>query len=181
MNLDATEKTMSIVPRVRAKSRYSERLRTARFAISIAGAVLLSACSTFTPRFERPELSVVDVRLLGGNLFQQKFRVTFDIQNPNDRALPVDHVSANLVMAGEPVASGATSRTFVVPARGETRFDMIVVANMATSLVQLAQRLNGADGAVDYELDGVVRLDLPLFHSLPFHEKGSFSLPDASR
>jgi len=156
-------------------------MRTARFAISIAGALLLSACSMFTPRFDKPGLSVVDVRLLGGNLFQQNFRVTLDIQNPNDRALPVDHVSANLIMAGEQVASGATSRAFVVPARGATRFDMIVVANMATSLVTLAKRLDAPDGAVDYELDGVVRLDLPLFRSLPFHEKGAFSLRDASR
>lgn len=172
MNLDAQDKPTAIVPRAQA---------TARASLGIAAAALLSACAVFAPQFARPDLSVVDVRLLGGNLFQQNFRVTLDIQNPNDRALPVEHVSANLVMDGEQIASGATSRAFIVPARGRTRFDMIVAADMATGLIWLAQRRAVPAGAVDYELDGVVRLDLPLFHSLPFHEKGSFTLPGAAR
>ena len=152
-----------------------------RAAWCALAATLASGCSLLAPHFARPDLSVVGIQMLGGNLFQQSFRLTLQIHNPNDRALPVERVQARLRLAGEDFASGVTTRPFVVPARGDARFDMTIAANLAAGLVQLAKRVDAHSGTVDYALDGVVRLELPLFRSLPFHEVGELPLSVTAR
>src|SRR3979490_962357 len=97
----------------------------------IGWSLCLAACSLLTPKFERPTLSVAGIEMMNGNLLQQHFRVKFNIQNPNDRALPASGVHASLGGGGEPVAQGQNDRAFVVPARGDVDFDMMITANMA--------------------------------------------------
>jgi len=170
MNLDATPGAGSIVP---------WRRRFVCAAACAAGALLSCACTLFTPRFATPDLSVVGIEMQGGNLLQQNFRLSLRIHNPNDRPLPVERVRARLLLGGEQVASGVTAAPFVVPARGDAAFDMMIAANLAAGVAQLSNRLNARRGSVGYELDGEVRLDLPLFHSLPFHLRGDLPLRDA--
>jgi LEA14-like dessication related protein len=108
-----------------------------------------------------------------GNLLQQSFLVKFEVQNPNQRPLPVHGLHAELTVAGQRIASGVSNRSFVVPPMGESEFDMTITANMALALLQLA---NQHGDSVDYEVTGSASLDLPFMHDLPFHQSGSFSL-----
>jgi LEA14-like dessication related protein len=125
------------------------------------------------PKFERPVLTVSSIELQSGNLFQQSFLVKFQVQNPNDRKLPVQGLHAELDVGGQRIASGVSNRAFVVPPRGQSEFDMTITANMAVALLQLA---NQRADSVDYELSGSANLDLPFLHEAPFHQAGSFSL-----
>ncbi|NNM61690.1 MAG: LEA type 2 family protein [Steroidobacteraceae bacterium] len=158
----------SIVPR--------RRRSVCAAAACALGALLTSACAVFTPRFERPDLAVVRIEMRSGNLFQQNFLVTLRIHNPNSRPLPVERVRAHLLFAGVELASGVTMRPFIVPARGDTSFDMMISANLAAGFTQFAQRLGAHRDSIPYELDGAVRLDLPLFRSLRFHDHGELPL-----
>jgi hypothetical protein len=83
---------------------------------------------------------------------------------------------ADLHVGGETIASGVSSQAFVLPAFGEAQFDMLVTANLAMSLLKLAGKVDGRNGAVDYDLTGAVNIDLPLLRDLPFHQSGSFAL-----
>jgi LEA14-like dessication related protein len=139
--------------------------------------LLAVCCVACTPRFERPNLTVVGVEMQGGNFLQQSFLVKFQVQNPNKRALPVSGLHAELNVAGQRIASGVSNQAFVVPPMGQTEFDMSITANMAMALLQLANR--HAD-AIDYEVTGAANLDLPFMHDLPFHQSGSFSLNSLS-
>ena len=141
-------------------------------------AVLLPGCSLFAPKFERPTLAVTNIQLLDGNFFAQNFLVRLKIQNPNDRALPVKGLGADLKIAGEPFASGVTNRAFTVPAFGETEFDVTVNANMALGVLKLLARNPERRDAIDYELNGKVSIDLPFMRSIPFHQTGVYSLKD---
>jgi LEA14-like dessication related protein len=143
------------------------------FAFSL---LLLSACSLFAPKFEKPEVSVVGVRLVGGNLLQQNFRVTLKVHNPNDRVIPVSRLTADLRVAGEEIASGQSSEAFSVPAQGDAQFDVLITANLAVVLTQLAKHRDMPNDAIVYDVTGVASLDLPFMRSLPFHQSGSFSL-----
>jgi LEA14-like dessication related protein len=134
---------------------------------------LLLCVAGCTPKFERPNLTVSSIELKGGNLLQQNFLVKFQVQNPNDRALPVSGLHAELNVAGQRIASGVSNRAFVVPPRGESEFDMTITANMALALLQLA---NQHADTIDYEVTGAASLDLPFLHDLPFRQTGSFSL-----
>jgi LEA14-like dessication related protein len=130
----------------------------------------VAACS---PKFERPNITVVSIEMQHANLLQQSFLVKFHIQNPNDRALPVKGLHADLSIGGEAIASGVNNRAFVVPPLGETDFDMTITANMAMALLKLA---NQHTDTIDYEVTGAASLDLAFLDNLPFHQSGSFSL-----
>ena len=48
---------------------------------------------------------------------------------------------------------------------------------MATGLLKVL----GRHDALNYDLAGTVRIDLPFFRSLPFHETGALALEGSSR
>src|SRR5262245_38449277 len=56
---------------------------------ALGATLLLSACSTFGPKLETPHLSIVNVSLLDGSVWEQNLKVRMRVQNPNGRALPV--------------------------------------------------------------------------------------------
>ena len=142
----------------------------------IGWSLCLVACSLVTPKFERPTVSVTGIELVNGNLLQQNFRVKFNIQNPNDRALPVSGLHAALSVGGEHVAQGQNERAFVVPAKGDADFDMMITANMALALLKLANKMDQHGDSIDYDVSGAASIDLPFLRDLPFHQTGSFSL-----
>ena len=113
---------------------------------------------------------------MNGNLLQQNFRVKFNIQNPNDRALPVSGLHAALSVGGEHVAQGQNERAFVVPAKGDADFDVMITANMALALLKLANKMDQHGDSIDYEVSGAASIDLPFLRDLPFRQTGSFSL-----
>jgi LEA14-like dessication related protein len=152
----------------RAASALARGLVAAVCALSLAGCV--------TPKFNRPNVSVVSIETRGGNLLQQNFSVKLNIQNPNSRALPVRGLHVELNVGGEQIASGVSDRAVVVPALGESEFDLTIKANMALAVLKLANKLDQHASTVDYDLTGAASIDLPFLHDLPFHQTGSFSL-----
>lgn len=136
----------------------------------------LGACSVLAPKFNRPNVSVVSVEMRSGNLLQQNFAVKLNIQNPNDRALPVTGLHVELMVDGEQIASGVSDRAIVVPALGESEFDMSIKANLALALLKLANKSDRQSDSIDYELTGSASIDLPFLRDLPFRQKGSLSL-----
>jgi LEA14-like dessication related protein len=135
-----------------------------------------AACSLVAPHFERPILSVAGIELVGGNLLQQNFLVKFNVRNPNDRALPITGLHAELNVLGERVASGVVDRAFVVPAQGSSQFDMTISANLALVLLKLKRSTDQRSDDIDYELTGAAGIDLPFLREVPFQQRGVFSL-----
>jgi LEA14-like dessication related protein len=139
--------------------------------------VCLGACSLMAPKFNRPNITVIGIELRGGNLLQQTFAVRLNIQNPNDRPLPVHGLHAELNVGGEQIASGTSDRAVVIPASGESEFDLTITANLALALLKLADRANQHADSIDYDLTGAASLDLPFLRNLPFHQTGTLKLP----
>ena len=139
--------------------------------------VCLGACSLMAPKFNRPNVTVISIELRGGNLLQQNFAVKLNIENPNDRALPVRGLHAELNVGGEQIASGVSDRAVVIPASGESEFDLTITANLALALLKLADRANQHADSIDYDLTGAASIDLPFLRNLPFHQTGTLKLP----
>jgi LEA14-like dessication related protein len=149
----------------------------ARKTVPAAACLLgFAACSLLAPKFNRPSVAVVSIELRGGNLLQQNFAVKLDIQNPNTKALPVNGVHVELKVDGVAIASGVSDRAFVVPALGESEFDMTIKANLGAALAILADKKNQHADSVEYDASGAASIDLPFLRDLPFHQTGSFSL-----
>jgi LEA14-like dessication related protein len=137
-------------------------------------ALALAACA-LAPKFEAPQLSVADVQVLGGDFFQQRLRVRMHVQNPNDRALPVQGITYRLEVEGQEFATGESAASFMVPALGEADFDMNVSTNLASTLVKILG--GGANTkALAYHLTGKVTLSEGFLRSVPFDQRGTFKL-----
>ena len=152
------------------------RWRLIAMTMCLACLACLAGCSLMAPKFERPQVSVASIELVGGNLLQQNFRVTFDIQNPNDRAIPVTSLHAELDVGGARLASGVSDRAVLVPAHGTSQLNMNITANVAAVLLQLGQHADSHSDAIEYDMTGAASIDLPFLRDLPFHQHGSFSL-----
>lgn len=141
--------------------------------------LLLPACGALGPRLEAPKLAVAKVELVKGDLFEQRLRARMRVQNPNDRELRVRGVTYTIELGGEELGRGLSGSSFVVPARGEAEFDMLVTANLAGTLIKLLERARqggGAPNEITYQLRGEVKLDSGLIRTVPFNEKGQLSL-----
>jgi LEA14-like dessication related protein len=146
-------------------------------AIAAAAAVaLLSSGCALAPKFTTPTLTIVGVRVEGGDLLAQHLKVRVHVQNPNDRTLPVKGIEYTLEVDGQPFATGESAASFVVPALGEAEFDMNVTTNMAGTLMRLLARAPGALASVPYHLTGKISLSQGWLQSIPFDQHGTFTL-----
>jgi len=139
-------------------------------------ALALSACALVHPHIEQPIVRVVAVELRGGNLLQQNFVVKLNVQNPNDRALPVRELTFALKVEGVDFASGASEQAFSVPALGSADFQMDISANLGLAVLKLADKRQQHADALAYDLTGTARLSSPFRKQVAFHQNGLLPL-----
>src|SRR5262249_52983533 len=145
--------------------------------VSFAAAALLSGCSLFVPKLEKPQLSVVNVEVQKADLWEQRMRVRMRVVNPNDRPIPVKGLTVALEVAGQDLAHGVSGASFNVPARGEAEFDMNMTANMAGAILRPLRKGSDSLGdEVDYRVTGKISLSEGLLRSIPFEDRGKFKL-----
>jgi len=140
--------------------------------VALALPALLVACTY--AHLQQPQLAVVDVEFVKGDLFRQELRVRMRVTNPNDIELPVRGVTYQVELAGQAFAHGESSGGFLIPANGETEFDVNVSANAAGALVHLL----GSDDPEnpEYRVVGKVRLSAGMLRSIPFDHSGTLRL-----
>ena len=147
----------------------------AAIALCAASALCVPGC-VLAPKFTTPTLTVASVQLEGGDILEQHLKVRVHVANPNDRRLPIKAVVYTLEVEGQPFASGESAASFVVPALGETEFDMNVTTNMAGILMRLLMGGSDARANVSYHLTGKVSLSEGWLESIPFDQRGTFRL-----
>jgi LEA14-like dessication related protein len=141
----------------------------------IVALTALAACSSLGPKLETPRLNIVKVAMTSGDIFNQNFLVQLNVQNPNDRELPIKGIEYKLFLQGDSFAEGTSARAFTVPANGETEFDMTVRTNFVSSVGRLLTRLGGKK-TVEYVFEGKVLLASGMIRNIPFQESGSVDL-----
>ena len=135
----------------------------------------ISGCSAFVPKIETPRLMLVSAAMTSGDLFSQTFLVRLHVENPNDRELPVRGIEYELFLEGDSFAEGMNNRSFVIPANGETEFDLPVRTHFISSIGRLLTRLNGKQ-KLQYVLEGKVHTDIGILNKIPFRESGTVDL-----
>lgn len=149
-------------------------MRQLRFLPLLWVLAALSGCALFASRLTPPRLSIVNVQIRRADFWQQRLRLRVRVRNPNNLSLAVRTVSYVLDIDGQHIASGICAEGFTVPARGAAEFDTQVTANMAGALLTILA--NGRNRPVRYRLTGKVQLAHGWLRSLPFDERGTFTL-----
>jgi LEA14-like dessication related protein len=146
-----------------------------RSALVLGMLLVVQSCSLFGPKLTVPRLKVVSIGMLSADLFSQQFMVRMNVQNPNDRELPIKGIDYKLFLQGDSFAEGVTNAPFVIPALGESEFDLPVRTNFVSSIGRLVSRLNGKS-KVEYVIEGTVFTKLGMFSKIPFQEAGEVDL-----
>ena len=158
-------------------------LRVPQFALAVLFAAamgLLGGCSAFAPKLETPQLSLLGIQMMSTDIFAQKFRVRVKVENPNDLELPVRGLDYQIFLMGDSFAEGNSTDRFVVPAKGEAEFDMVVTTNFVSSLGRLVSRVGGGKlENLDYEIAGEVLLDKGFVKKIPFNHVGKVDIARA--
>ena len=140
----------------------------------VALALLLQSCAL--TQLKAPTITPESVEVTDLQIGEQRFKVRLDVQNPNDRPLPIKSVSCTLAIAGVDVGKGASEQPFSVPANGDTEFDMVVETNLASSVPDLLRRVLTAGDAPKYRFSGWVNPDIALMPPIPFSKSGELEL-----
>lgn len=147
-----------------------------------ACALIIAACSSLGPKLEAPKIELVGVQMLSTDMFAQRFKVRVKVMNPNDLELPVRGLEYTIIMMGDTFAEGVSNDSFLLPARGEAEFDMMVTTNFVSSFGRLLSRVQGGKlEGVDYEIAGKVMVDKGMFRKIPISHRGTVDFTRATR
>jgi LEA14-like dessication related protein len=146
-------------------------------AWALVATLAFAGCSAIPTNLETPEVSFVGLRTVEASVFEQRLEVRMKVRNPNDVELPVNGLDVDVELADEPFAHGVSAREFVVPARGEAEFDMLVTANAATALLKIAGGDARSD-AIPYKVRGKLSTKVGLLRTVPFQDSGTLSMAE---
>jgi LEA14-like dessication related protein len=127
------------------------------------------------PKLAVPKLALVSVAMTSADIFNQQFLVRVNVQNPNDRELPITGIDYKLFLEGDSFSEGVSNKPFTVPAQGDIDFDMVVRTNFVSGAARLMSRLNGRD-QVQYVVEGKILTDISMMKKIPIQETGTVSL-----
>ena len=143
-------------------------------ALTLVLLLAVAACASLAPKLETPRLSLLGIQIMSGDMFAQRFRVRVKVENPNDIEVAVDGIEYKILLMGDSFADGTTDHSFVLPARGEAEFDMMVNTNFVSSLGRLVSRMGGGKlENVEYEIAGKLHLQKGMVRTIPFNHRGT--------
>ena len=141
---------------------------------------LLGGCSTFAPKLETPQLSLLGIQMMSTDMFAQEIRRAREGREPERPRMPVRGLDYKIILMGDSFADGMSSDRFVVPALGEAEFDMVVTTNFVSTLGRLISRVGGGKlENLDYEIAGEVLLDKGFVKKIPFNHHGTVDISKA--
>lgn len=138
--------------------------------------LVLTACAPID-KAEPPVVSLADVKLLPGGLFEQKFELELRITNPNNFALPLEGMTFKLALNDKPFAQGVSNESVTIPRLGEARVPVVASTTVLDIMQQVLSFGNRTD--LTYRLEGLVYLKGLGGKSVPYERDGKLQLlPD---
>ena len=140
-----------------------------RCVLLLLAAILVGACALLPTGLEPPRVSLVNIEPQAMTLFEQRYRVSIRIQNPNPQPLRLRGLSYRLDLNGRELASGVGRSAAEIPGLGEA----VVTTELLSSVFALVEQLRlleASGGALRYSLEGT--LHLAGGQRLPFQRRG---------
>ena len=132
--------------------------------------LLLAGCAS---SWQKPDISLVDVQLAGGALFEQRLKLKLRVYNPNDREIPIEALHFQFLAGDKRFASGQSSHPVLIPGQGEALVEMDASMQLA-GLVRYLPELTRGDGKLHYRLRG--NAEVKGYGQVPFDHPGEFDL-----
>ncbi|WVV64659.1 LEA type 2 family protein [Pseudomonas batumici] len=133
----------------------------------------LSGCASWFDTSARdPEVRLVRVELVKARLVQQKFRLHFRVDNPNDDSLTVRSLHYRLYLDGWLLSEGESEGWFTVEANNHASLVIPARTNLWEHLRDLTKRLKHPHEPIPYRLEGELETGLLFSHDVHLERKG---------
>lgn len=136
---------------------------------------LIAGCASLGHRPEPPIVSLAGRQMGEATLFEQRYQLQLQLQNPNDVDLPISGLRCTLFINEREFAKGVSAAGVTVPRFG----DAVLAVDVLSDLRRVFEQLRDAGGkpaeAVSYRLTGKIALQGSPF-TLPFDYRGEFAL-----
>ena len=149
------------------------RRRLAGLAAAMLGLTALGGCAGLRLGMQKPEVTVANIRLLDGNLLEQRFLLTLRVMNPNTSEIAIEGLTFKVDLNGQPFAKGVGNQPVVIPRLGEAMVEVTATTGLGGLLRQL-KAFKGRE-KVDYRISG--RLVTGNFGGIDFDQTGEVELP----
>jgi LEA14-like dessication related protein len=138
-------------------------------------AALMLALAACAGALKKPEISLADFQVVGGNLFEQRFHLTLRVRNPNARELALEKLNFDMLLGEHRFASGMATAPVTVPPSGEALVEVDGTANLVGLLGQASSQIDAA-GKLHFRLRG--QAEIGGYGMVPFDHPAEL---DASR
>lgn len=143
-------------------------------------AAMLTGCAAIEESISPPTVSLSKVELEKVAFSEQRFRLSFDVSNPNPFPLPVRSIDYGVKLDGYRFASGTTDCDFLVAAGGDGEFVISVDLDLLkTAPALLATVRESTRRDIPYAIEGSIGLDLPAIRPVPFRHSGDIRMTAA--
>lgn len=139
----------------------------------LAMSLLLLGLAACMPRWQKPEVRLLEVGLSGGSLLTQNLRLHLEVRNPNSRELGLEQLDFEWLAGDEVFARGVSARPVVIPAGGQAHIELEARLQLL-SLLQRLPRLVDAEGMLAYRLRG--KAQIQRWGEAPFDQSGLLDL-----
>lgn len=151
-----------------------------RLVATVLFAAALGGCATLGGLTESPRVSLVGIEPVDFQLFEQRYRVTLRIQNPNDLDISIRGLDYEIVVNDRVFARGVSGKPITVPAWGESIAEVEVVTTLWRVMEQLEQLGVRDELSLDYMISGRVNVDgIPV--PVPFDHQDTLRLPGTEK
>lgn len=151
-----------------------------KYASAILMLVILSACASWAPDYEKPQINITSFSLApDSNGIAPRFLIGLQVVNPNRRALPLQGMSYSVEVEGNRILSGAEPDLPQV--EGYSTADIVIEAipDLLGSARLLNQLMSGQQETLDYVFKA--RFDVgALLPYINIEERGEFGLEQLS-
>ncbi|MAX52474.1 MAG: hypothetical protein CMH22_10880 [Methylophaga sp.] len=151
-------------------------MRQLRFIFLFTMVYFLSACASFSPEFEQPQVNITSFNLAPSSTASTPiFIIGLQVINPNRQALPLKGMSYSVEVDGYRILSGAEPDLPRVAAYGTEEFTIQAIPDLLGSAKLISQLMSHHQDAVKYRFKA--RLDIgSLFPFIDIEEAGELSL-----
>lgn len=134
--------------------------------------VAAAGCSTLPFQADKVNVSLSDVRIVKAGVVEQVYALKLRVQNPNAKPLNVAGLAYEVEINGRNFAKGVSPKTVMIPAFGETQFDVEAVSSISTLIEQITRLKIDRPKALRYRLTGHINTHAALRMGVPFEYAG---------
>ncbi len=144
-------------------------LRT--LVLVLAACAALWRCAHAPSEVEPLRVTLAGVALEDFNFFEQRYRITLRLQNPNGFGIAITGVEYNVELNEREFARGVSATRVNVPAFGTALMEVHAVSTLADWLRQAQAGAGGEEASLGYRVRGKLSLRDPAV-TVPFEYAG---------